>query len=315
MLMAGEPHESPATLGSCSKKNMGIWFQELKIMTPKPAMSIVYVFFSLWIWRRLWGWGCMEKVLVLFIELLPQNYSHANIIHISHWSSYLLWDKSHVFPKLWCNTCIWEPFLQEGSRDIPGIYEHLLPFWSDKDQKFKNLPWEILLHQETHRLFRLFKGDVALHLPNAFWVWRMKCILTLFLRPWIYPRLLNLNSVPKSSPFIFFNDTQPWFDLIKSNLWKCPPQNCDFSEQICFFQQSAWLPTFPHIPFLERFGGLWDRWKLHGNGSSPRQKPRLRGSLGGDQTWDPVTVTTRIITFLVGNPNLNLHLPLVLGGG
>ena len=29
----------------------------------------------------------------------------------------------------------------------------------------------------------------------------------------------------------------------------------------------------------------------------------------------PVTVTTRIITFLVGDPNLNLHLPLLLGGG
>ena len=29
----------------------------------------------------------------------------------------------------------------------------------------------------------------------------------------------------------------------------------------------------------------------------------------------PVRVTTRIITFLVGNPNLNLHLPLLLGGG
>ena len=32
-------------------------------------------------------------------------------------------------------------------------------------------------------------------------------------------------------------------------------------------------------------------------------------------TPHPVTVTTRIITFLVGNPNLNLHLPLLLGGG
>ena len=29
----------------------------------------------------------------------------------------------------------------------------------------------------------------------------------------------------------------------------------------------------------------------------------------------PVTVTTRIITFLVGDPNLNLHLPQLLGGG
>ena len=29
----------------------------------------------------------------------------------------------------------------------------------------------------------------------------------------------------------------------------------------------------------------------------------------------PVIVTTRIITFLVGNPELNLHLPLLLGGG
>ena len=28
-----------------------------------------------------------------------------------------------------------------------------------------------------------------------------------------------------------------------------------------------------------------------------------------------VTVTTRIVTFLVGDPNLNLHLPLLLGGG
>ena len=32
-------------------------------------------------------------------------------------------------------------------------------------------------------------------------------------------------------------------------------------------------------------------------------------------TPHPATVTTRIITFLVGNPNLNLHLPLLLGGG
>ena len=29
----------------------------------------------------------------------------------------------------------------------------------------------------------------------------------------------------------------------------------------------------------------------------------------------PVTVTTRIITFLVEDPELNLHLPLLLGGG
>ena len=29
----------------------------------------------------------------------------------------------------------------------------------------------------------------------------------------------------------------------------------------------------------------------------------------------PVTVTTGIITFLVGNPNLNLHFPVLLGGG
>ena len=29
----------------------------------------------------------------------------------------------------------------------------------------------------------------------------------------------------------------------------------------------------------------------------------------------PVTVTPRIITFLVGDPNLNLHLPQLLGGG
>ena len=29
----------------------------------------------------------------------------------------------------------------------------------------------------------------------------------------------------------------------------------------------------------------------------------------------PVTVTTRIIIFLVGDPNLNLHLLLLLGGG
>ena len=29
----------------------------------------------------------------------------------------------------------------------------------------------------------------------------------------------------------------------------------------------------------------------------------------------PVTVTTRIITYLVGDSNLNLHLPLLLGGG
>ena len=32
-------------------------------------------------------------------------------------------------------------------------------------------------------------------------------------------------------------------------------------------------------------------------------------------TPHPVTVTTRIITFLVGNPNLNLYLPQLLGGG
>ena len=32
-------------------------------------------------------------------------------------------------------------------------------------------------------------------------------------------------------------------------------------------------------------------------------------------TPHPVTVTTRIITFLVGNPELNLHLSLLLGGG
>ena len=30
---------------------------------------------------------------------------------------------------------------------------------------------------------------------------------------------------------------------------------------------------------------------------------------------DPVTVTTKTIPFLVGNPNLNLHLSLLLGGG
>ena len=29
----------------------------------------------------------------------------------------------------------------------------------------------------------------------------------------------------------------------------------------------------------------------------------------------PVTVTTRSITFLVGNPEQNLYLPLLLGGG
>ena len=29
----------------------------------------------------------------------------------------------------------------------------------------------------------------------------------------------------------------------------------------------------------------------------------------------PVTVTTRIVTFLVGDPELNLHLPQLLGGG
>ena len=29
----------------------------------------------------------------------------------------------------------------------------------------------------------------------------------------------------------------------------------------------------------------------------------------------PVTVTIRIITFLVGDPELNLHLPQLLGGG
>ena len=29
----------------------------------------------------------------------------------------------------------------------------------------------------------------------------------------------------------------------------------------------------------------------------------------------PVTVTTRIITFLVWDPKLNLHLPQLLGGG
>ena len=33
--------------------------------------------------------------------------------------------------------------------------------------------------------------------------------------------------------------------------------------------------------------------------------------------WPPhrIPVTTRIITFLVGDPNLNLHFPLLLGGG
>ena len=29
----------------------------------------------------------------------------------------------------------------------------------------------------------------------------------------------------------------------------------------------------------------------------------------------PVTVTTRMMTFLVGDPNQNLHFPLLLGGG
>ena len=86
--MAGEPHESPATLGSCSKKKWGFGFRnwELKNYDTKTSdvndSSVCMSFFFLGIWRRLWGWGCMEKVLVLFIELLPQNYSHANIIHI-----------------------------------------------------------------------------------------------------------------------------------------------------------------------------------------------------------------------------------------
>ena len=52
-------------------------------------------------------------------------------------------------------------------------------------------------------------------------------------------------------------------------------------------------------------GGALQKW---------RSKRGSRENIGSGPPL-PVTVTTRNIRFLIGNPNLSLYLPLLLGGG
>ena len=63
----------------------------------------------------------------------------------------------------------------------------------------------------------------------------------------------------------------------------------------------------PYLGKIPIWTSIFFRWVVQ---PPTRKTCRLLRS-----TPHPVTVTTRIITFLVGNPNLNLHLPLLLGGG
>lgn len=54
---------------------------------------------------------------------------------------------------------------------------------------------------------------------------------------------------------------------------------------------------------------------LQGNRSSKNIKEILQTKWSLGSTPHPITVTTRIIKLLVRNPNLKIHLPLLLGGG
>ena len=68
-----------------------------------------------------------------------------------------------------------------------------------------------------------------------------------------------------------------------------------------------------HLPSLSSFRDFYSLWLLvsldtHKGGTEKLYK------LGCPPSQDAI-VTTRIIPFLIGNPELNLHLWLVLGGG
>ena len=72
------------------------------------------------------------------------------------------------------------------------------------------------------------------------------------------------------------------------------------------------LPLAP--PSLRRPIKIWPNFKCQSFCATKKATFPKHGKYVGLSPC-PVTVTTRIVVFLVGDPNLNLYLPLLLGGG
>ena len=87
-------------------------------------------------------------------------------------------------------------------------------------------------------------------------------------------------------------------------------------EKIWWSWPLGWVKSNTHLDmFLKdasQISSLSQQHLRHSNWSATIFS-RCEVSLG--TTPHPVTVTTRIVTFLIGNPELNLHFWLLLGGG